>query len=294
MSNTNEDLILTAASESYGRQLLAFLGALQCNWPGHPPVRVYDLGLAEATKQTVSRAGFTVVDVPAFVEHWRKHYTWKLWCMNEAPGNRILWLDAGCCVLRPLPEVFEIISAVGYFCVPNYEKLEIEASEAACEGCGVSPDFRRGKVSLAANVFGFARDSRAADTVRECLTVAKTERFIAATHPRHRHDQAILSLMMYRDNAPLLIGDGTIYAYDSLKADFRTQGIWAMRRNMHYKDVKHFVSALETGACQPHTPGNSHRVEWWFLILQNGKVIINALTEAFRGGRKAISNGVKT
>ena len=294
MQDYSGDLLLTAASESYGRQLLAFLGALRCNWPDHPPVRVYDLGLGEATVRTISDSGFTVVKVPPFVDHWRKHYTWKLWCMNEAPARRILWLDAGCCVLRPLPEIFDIITAQGYFCVPNYEELELEASEAACEGCGVTSDFRRGKVSLAANVFGFDKQSRTGATVQECLQVGSTERFIAATHPRHRHDQAILSLMMYRDNRPLIMCDGTIYAYDRLTADFRTHGVWAMRRNMHYNDIRHFIAALENGACEPHTPQRSHKLAWWYQIPQKGKLIVTALKTLAGSGRRAVSNGVKS
>jgi hypothetical protein len=291
MADKYRDLIITAASESYRPQLLAFLGSLRCNWPDHPPVIVYDMGLCEETSDVLCQAGFNVRAIPHFVPHWRKHYTWKPWCMNDAPGECVLWLDAGDCILRPVPEVFEIIRQQGYFAVPNYRPLEIEASEDACEGCGVPLDFRTGKVSLAAGVFGFQGGSAAENVVRECLEVALTERYIRASNPWHRHDQAILSLLMYRDISPLILCDGPTYFCEDLTAKFTTHSIWAGRRFMHYKDLQFFASCL-SGPVSRHIPRSSHKLTLWF---KSALLMKNALNAVLRllGRPSGSIDGVK-
>ena len=48
-AKTENRMIITAASSTFGPSLLALLGSLNLNWPGHPPVRVYDIGLDEDT-----------------------------------------------------------------------------------------------------------------------------------------------------------------------------------------------------------------------------------------------------
>ena len=121
-------IIITAASAIYGSSLLAMIGSLDRNWPEHPPLIVYDIGLDTRTLDALKRHGIEVRLVPAFCPHWRLHFTWKIWCWHEAPADSVLWLDAGLTVLRPLDEVFTAIDAIGYFACPNYEPINIEAS----------------------------------------------------------------------------------------------------------------------------------------------------------------------
>lgn len=97
-----ERLLLTAASEAYAPSLLALLGSLTLHWPSHPPVRVYDIGLAPSSRETLERHGVEVVAVPAFCPHWRRHFTWKPWCWADAPARDVLWIDAGVVVLDTL------------------------------------------------------------------------------------------------------------------------------------------------------------------------------------------------
>ena len=288
-----QDLIITAASESYRSQLLSFLGSLRCNWPDHPPVRVYDMGLSEGTPELLRKAGFDVRKIPPFVPHWRKHYTWKPWCMADASASadRVLWLDAGCCILRPLPEIFDIIGHQGYFALPNYRPLEIEASEDACEGCTVTTDFPVGKVSLTAAVFGFLRGSVAERVVHISLEVAKTERHIMATKHWHRHDQSILSLLMYREVSPLVLCDGTIYFYEELSANVTIHSIWAARRSMHYKDKKFLASRL-FGPVAPFRPKASHKLALWYRIVRQPKVVFVAMKNLVSRQEKAL-DGIK-
>ena len=126
-------LIVTGASVSFSQSLLALLGSLTLNWPEHPPVLVYDLGLDEQILGTLHENQIQVRKVPPFVPHWRKHFTWKVWCWNDAPARDVFWLDAGVVVLHPLDDVFMAIDKIGYFITPTYYLLTDCVTEASCK-----------------------------------------------------------------------------------------------------------------------------------------------------------------
>lgn len=250
---SSEQLIVTAASEAYGPSLLSLLGSLNLNWPFHPPVLVYDIGLDASTLSELESNRISVKRVPPFCPHWRKHYTWKLWCLNDAPAQDILWLDAGLVVLCPLDEVFEAIRCQGYFVVTNYELLDWEASEAACKGCGLSPEFRHGKLTLPACILGFRKTDQIQEILREALSVGQTEQNIAATAPTHRWEQAIISLLMYKHLGNVVISDGIVYAGWPSPHQTPGQKVWLHRCTLRKHDQTHFSNhILRAGA--PYLP----------------------------------------
>jgi hypothetical protein len=59
-------LIITAASEGYAISLFALIGSLNCNWPEHPPVLVYDLGLNRESLEKLHEHQVPVKQVPSF------------------------------------------------------------------------------------------------------------------------------------------------------------------------------------------------------------------------------------
>ena len=77
--NSDDRLIITAASNAYGPSLLALPGSLNLNWHNHPPVLVYDIGLDDATRATLQQHHIPLRVVPPFCPHWRSHFTWKIW-----------------------------------------------------------------------------------------------------------------------------------------------------------------------------------------------------------------------
>jgi len=249
----SDKLIITAASRAYGPSLLALLGSLNLNWPNHPPVLVYDIGLDEATLAELKKHNIPVKKVPPFCPHWRKHFTWKIWCLNDAPAQDILWMDAGLVVLRPLEEVFEALEHQGYFLVPNYQLLDWEASEAACEGCGVSPRFRLEKLTLAATMMGFRKRGQVLETLKEALSVALVERYIAATERTHRWDQAIISLLMYKNLDHVIVSDGVVYLGWRSPNQTPGQKVWVHRRSILADDQAHF-SAHVSKSGNPYIP----------------------------------------
>ncbi|MBN2688845.1 MAG: hypothetical protein JXR85_11820 [Deltaproteobacteria bacterium] len=249
----HDRMIITAASSGFGPSLLAMLGSLNLNWPGHPPVRVYDIGLDDETLHILDAHDVDVVKVPGFCPHWRKHFTWKIWCWNDAPAREIMWIDAGIVVLRPVDEIFEMLNTLGYFVVPTYHLLTENASEAACRGCGVDPAFRVGKMTLAGGFIGFNKSGTIQNIVEEALAVALTEEHIAATEQMHRHDQAIISLLMYRDLGNVVMADGTVYCGWLSPRQVPGQKVWVHRRALLKQDLDHFAAHISSPGL-PHMP----------------------------------------
>jgi hypothetical protein len=240
-------LIITAASEAFGPSVLALLGSINVNWPDHPPVLVYDIGLDSHTLACLQDNNIPVRSVPPFCPHWRKHFAWKPWCWNDAPARSVFWLDAGVVVLKPLDEVFTAIETIGYFIIPNYESLEWEASEKACIGCKVALEFRRDRATCAGGIIGFDKVCKCHEILGEATLVASEEDCIRATNHRHRHDQAIISLLLYRDLDPLLFQDGRIYGGGERRrppGSVPGQRIWVHGRDLHPEDQQTLAECI--------------------------------------------------
>lgn len=268
-------LIITAASEPFADSLIALLGSLDANWPAHPRVLVYDIGLNACTVARLDACAIAVKPVPAFCPHWRDHYTWKLWCLCDAPAVSVVWMDATIAVLQPLDELFDAVETLGYFFTGNGELLDWEASDEACRGCQVSPESRLGKPTLAATFMGFRKEGRLGALLDEALAVALTERHIEATTIAHRHDQAILSLLAYRELGRVLLADRAIYLHALLPQAVAGQKVWHHRRRLLPQDAAGFGARLsgETGPYRPTPPCSMesataqaalYRVHWYY------------------------------
>jgi len=259
--------IITAASESYAKQLLALLGSLKSNWPSHPPVVVYDLGLPVSVVDYLESRNVEVRKVPEFCSHWRQHFTWKIWCWNDIDAETFLWIDAGAVVLSPLVEVFPHIENTGYLVVPNYRLLAEEASEEACLGCGVDPSFREGKTTLAGNFIGFDKTNELIGSIlNKAMELALVEKNIKATDPKHRHDQALISLLIYKNIQSPLILDGNIYLGGPSPILVPGQKVWACRRGMNEQDIENFSNYfLEPKDQHPPFPESPQKFVGWLL-----------------------------
>lgn len=256
--DAGERLILTAASENFGPSLLAMLGSIHLNWPAHPPIRVYDLGMDAKTLEVLAANGVQTVRVPPFCPHWRRHFTWKIWCLDDAPASQILWMDAGLLVMEPLDEIFTAILKLGYFLVPNYHLLDSEASEAACRGCGVEPSFRFGKATQAGGLMGFRKDGIMLVLLQEALAVAMQEENIQATKPSHRHDQAILSLLMYKYYQSIVMADAQIYLGHRSPEQVAGQKIWVHRGGLLQQDIDFYSQHISISG-EPRKPMNPRK-----------------------------------
>jgi hypothetical protein len=257
-------LIITAASEGYAISLFALIGSLNCNWPEHPPILVYDLGLSKESLTKLHEHQIPVRTIPPFCPHWRKHYTWKLWCWQDAPTDQVLWIDAGIAVLAPLAEVFQVIDNLGYFTVPNDRPLVDFCHEDACRGCGVQPDFRRGKPLLAAGFVGMDKTGPMGRLIEEALSIALDERCIASTETVLNNDQAIYNLLLYKYfDDPVLANFSTYQGWQSPR-QIAGQKVWVHRQNLVPEDAAYFAKYLSVlgPAYLPQMPRDGLR---WFL-----------------------------
>jgi hypothetical protein len=173
--------------------------------------------------------------------------------LNDAPAENILWLDAGLVVLRTIDEIPKTVEKLGYFVTTNYELLDWEASEEACFGCGVSAEFRAGKLTLPGTLMGFRKSGIVSQILTEALSVALVEENIAATNVAHRHDQAILSLLLYKYLDHILIADGAVYLASLSPRQVPGQKIWVHRRSILTSDVNHFADHISKPG-KPHLP----------------------------------------
>lgn len=247
------ELIITGASQSYEDSLLALLGSINLNWSGHPRVLVYDLGLSPEVISALNAAGIEVRKVPAFCPHWLQHFTWKIWCMYDAPCRNFLWLDAGVCILKPFDEAFAAIRSLGYFAPTNGWTLE----SGVCETLRLALDLDRNllneMLSITGCVFGLNKEGRGARLIEEAMQLALTEGNLRAMEPLHRHDQALLSLLLYRYFAPVVFADHIAYAGWMSPRQFALQKVWVHRRSLRPEDQKHFASHIGIGG-NPYIP----------------------------------------
>jgi hypothetical protein len=246
-------LIITAASAAFGPSLLGLIGSLNLNWQDHPPLLVYDIGLDDSTLKKLEDHNIAVEKVPEFCPHWRLHFTWKLWCLVNAPAENVLWLDAGNCILQPLFEVFDALDERGYFLVENGQLLDYEASEAACRGCRVQREAVRGKPTLAGGFMGYRKTGLVMRILEEALSVAMLEEHIAANDYRHRHDQAIISLLFYKYIPDVVTPEARPYLNGCPPGQATGQKVWLHRRQMSSADTSHFASHL-TGPGKAYLP----------------------------------------
>lgn len=270
-----DKLIITGASESFSPSLLALLGSLTLNWPDHPPVLVYDLGMNEETLVTLHENHIEVKKVPPFVSHWRKHFTWKVWCWNDAPARDILWLDAGVVILHPVNDIFDAIEKLGYFINTSYYFLSDCATEAACLGCGVDIGFRNGKMTFNGGVVGFRKEGIMNSIIQESLEIASVEDYIKSTIPLGRHDQAILSLLIYKYISNPVMLDTMIYAGWESPQQVNGQKIWQHRLTLRTEDIYHFAKHVS----KPGSP--------YFPSIPNKPKKENVVTKLRRISRKS-------
>src|SRR5919201_1391846 len=96
-------VLVSGASERYGYWLLNLVGSVQANSDVFDRTVLFDLGLSPFQRRLAgSIRGAELRTVPPFVPHWREGRTWKTWIWTHVEAERLLWLDAGLTVLRPL------------------------------------------------------------------------------------------------------------------------------------------------------------------------------------------------
>jgi hypothetical protein len=233
-----ELIIVTAASQKYAGSLLALIGSIRANWRHDLQIHVYNLGLSEETLRQLRVLPRVVLKtVPAFCPHWRLHYAWKLWILKNAESDNVLWLDAGIFVLKPLDNVERCIRANGLFLVPNYQDLAVEAPPAAVYSCDLTYAEISGRSSITANILGFDKTTPAFGIFERAFELCLNEANLKAVSSRHKHDQALMSCVLYSIYPDYLFFDGQMFAGWRSAQQVNGQQCWAQRRAILDADI---------------------------------------------------------
>ncbi len=281
----HESLILTAASQAYADAVIALIGSAKANWPDHPEIRVYDLGMDAVTAARIGQfRKVTLVRVPEFCPHWRQHYVWRTWCVNEAPCARYLWLDAGAAVLRPMGHCFETIAKTGYFCVTTWWALRPQVNDHLRRYFSASNEWLESNCGISGGVHGLEKNDAGKHLLQEFYDISLDEKQFQATEPTHRHDQAVLSLLFYKHFGVPVCGDHPTYCGTHL--GFPGQCVWIHRRSMVEADLQYFHS------CAPD--GGVKRLPQMPVVRAPGMLMkVRRAIAKFRGREpRFISNGI--
>lgn len=249
-----ERAIITSCSTKFFPNLINLLGSLNENYPDHPPVFVYDIGLIWPFRLELERmVNVKVLSVPPFVPFWRSCYTWKTYIFTQSVARLNLYLDAGNQVLRPLDEIFEIIDRDDYFTVSQNLPLK-EITPSSFRAIFELPEYFYEETCITAGIFGFKENSRVTKVVDYlhqasvaglCIGFSKNEQwknkgvnknFFLRDCNFFRHDTTLISIVMHKFFGKYKIHDAMKYGGPFSSSDHPEQLIWNLR--LGYKQLQ--------------------------------------------------------
>ncbi len=215
----NSRAIITSASNKFFPSLLNFIGSIKANYPNHPPIYVYDLGLfISFRKEIASIHGVKIIEIPRFCNHWRSCYTWKTYILNTPLANLNLYLDAGCQILKPLDVLFEKIDVQEYLAVGQGKEVSIKdiTPNDFIEHFQINSQELSGEI-IAAGIFGFKRNSSITHITQKlytcgvlglCLGFSKKDMWknkgvnktsMLRDCKMFRHDTTLLTIILHKE-----------------------------------------------------------------------------------------------
>jgi hypothetical protein len=248
-----ETVLATGADERYGYWLLNMIGSVKSNSDLFDRIVAYDLGLDTRQRRLLDNVrDVEVRSVPSFKPRWREGRAWKAWIFTHLEAQRLVWLDAGLTVLRPLSEVLVDVDDHEYFAVSQ----GIRVSETVPADYYELLDFPRelgDRISIAAGVIAFDRHTDfyrnvIVPTYSDCLRnlsigwsqqeahiinrgLDRTDVPIPRDCPHFRHEQTLLNIHFYKNVASPIVRDLDKFAGWRSRHDHPQQVIWSHRRN---------------------------------------------------------------
>jgi len=274
--------IITSASDKFFPSLLNFLGSIEANYPNHPDVYIYDLGLFYTFRKELENIPWVhIVRVPHFVSHWRSCYTWKTYILNTPLAENNLYIDAGCQVLKNLDPLFEKINAQSYMAVSQGPAVKIQdvTPKEYLELYGLDEQDADKEV-ITAGIFGFRKDSAIKKVTEElykagvgglCLGFSQGELWKnkgvnKTTYIRDckmfRHDTTLLTIILKKE-----IPDAVIEPVEFFSSNKETSGnqyVWNFRLN--YKNLEFIKSTILHKKPNLYVPLNRIHVRLFIII----------------------------
>lgn|GEM_PF-1045380 len=247
----NNCAIITASCRTFAPYLLNMLYSLHWNFPNHPKVYVFDLGMTSfQLKELENNSYIQVEPVPSYMltPFWKGCYSWKHYAQYLPSERYKLYLDAGSVVLRPLYLWFLSIKKWGYFSISQGQELSDITPAEYYVKLGLNHNEMADKEVFAAGIFGFDNSSFAANAVKESRDLAQkgwTLGFSKAEQQRFqnygpgiirecklfRHDQTIINLCLRKwSKEDIYVRRPLKYIGTGGKEDHAKQFLWSSRR----------------------------------------------------------------
>lgn len=145
----------SAADERYGYHVVNLIGSVQANSDLFDRIVVFDLGMNSHQRAWLNAApAVEVREVPAFVPHWNRGFTWKPWAWTHVDGDAVVWVDAGATVLRSLDPMVARIRGQGFVLVSQGNAVSDIVPRSYFELYGLPGEFAT-RPYAAAGILGF-------------------------------------------------------------------------------------------------------------------------------------------
>lgn len=252
--------VVTAADAKYAPYMFNLLASLHVNFPDHPTVYVYDLGMNKLQRKELSGVSWiNLKTVPKFVEHWKLNWTWKTYVLSRPEPRYALYFDsASIVVLKSLKEWFEILATESYLILQISQSLNEIVPSNYWDLVGVDEVAYSRLPSFGAGIVGLDKRSQAGEAAVEAFGLAKEgwtlgcspseqnriyDRSVMRDCVCFRADQTLLNLTFRkRFGAQLKVFDPKPFHGVTGRRDYPNQAVWYARR--HPRSLLNFTNPL--------------------------------------------------
>lgn len=260
-----DSALVTAADAKYAPFLFNALSSIHANFPDHPVVYIFDLGLSRAQRCELNSVPWIrVKTIDKFVSHWKAGWSWKPHILTQVNERFVLYFDAANIVLyRSISLWFLAVKRHGFFGVANGQLLrEITPSEY-WSLFNLDSDELGAKPTFGAGLFGFDQLGPAGAAIRKCLSLT-IDGWSLGRSPTEKNqlygkvplrdcvcfraDQTLFNLAMVEYlGTGFLIRDEMRYCGRGGPRDHTNQYLWYSRRDK--KSMVYFGRPLNTYSC---------------------------------------------
>lgn len=274
----DQSALVTAADNKYAPFLFNALSSIHVNFPDHPIIYVFDLGLNFMQRNELKSVPWVrLVAIEKFVPHWKIGWSWKPYILTKVKERYILYFDAANIVLyRSIALWFLAIKRHGFFGIGNGYHLKDITPPEYWEIFGLDPSINAGRRIFGAGLFGYDRFGPAGMAVTKCLTLTmegwNLGRSINEKNPLYtnvilrnceifRADQTLFNLaIIEKMESNILIRDEIRYCGLGGPEDHPKQYLWYSRRNKN--SMLYFNIPLSTYS----TAFVCNRLTAWLLL----------------------------
>ena len=241
--------IITASDSKHAPYLFNAIASLKINFPDHPKVIIYDLGLTQFERHEIQCIKEVELrKIENFVSHWRANWSWKLYALTNKVPRYYLYLDLpNFVILRSLATWFLAIKKNGYLLISNGQTLGDIVPEDFWSifkldkfSFKKQPTFGAGVIGVDSSSASYSAIELAMNGVLEGLNLGRSKDELSANYsPKNlirdclcfRADQTLLNLAFNNvNNFRLKVRQSKRYTGDGGFKDHPNQYLWYSRR----------------------------------------------------------------